>query len=220
MSNLKRIHKDKNPVFCVITPLLPGDKISKDTKITVKRNDYPFIWAAYESENNVAKNFKLGIQEIQQLRNVMFGIKKLPDFIIKVDNDTVWRRNTLDHMVDTLKEANENVAYSYVSFEYKGSINKAFPAVPFDSDKLRRMNYISSNSMFRTKILQEIPLVDDDKYKRLLDWAYYLKLLNNGYIGIPCERGYFVANSSSDSISSGSKEDFIKKYKRVVEDFI
>jgi len=43
MSGLKRVHKDKNPVFCVITPLKPGDKISKDTKVTVKRNDYPFI---------------------------------------------------------------------------------------------------------------------------------------------------------------------------------
>lgn len=42
-NNFKIVREDKNPVFCVITPLKSGDKISRDTKISVKRNKYPFI---------------------------------------------------------------------------------------------------------------------------------------------------------------------------------
>lgn len=220
---LKKIHGDKNPIFCVITPLKPGDKISKETKISVKRNNYPFIWVSYESDNNVARNFKLGFEELQSVGKSMFGYVKFPPYTIKIDNDCIWNRNTLDHMVDCLYSANRvtnEFAYSYVSFEYQGSVNQKFPARDFNPNDLRKMNYISSNSMFKSAILRKISIVDSDYYKRLLDWAYYLKLLNNGYLGVPCEKGYFVAKSSVDSISAGSKEDFHLKYSRVREDFV
>jgi len=210
---LKIIKEDKNPVFCVITPLKSGDKISKNTKISVKRNKYPFIWATYESENNVAKNFKFGLQELSKYR-------KLPLFTIKIDADTIWNRNTLDSMVDTLKDSHRNIAYCYCSFEYKGSVNQKFTAIDFDRNKLKKMNYISSNSMFLTEELEKIEIVTDDYYKRLLDYCYFLKLLNNGYVGVPDKRGYFVAISKGDSISAGGQKDFQLKYKRVQEDFV
>lgn len=212
-NNFKIVREDKNPVFCVITPLKSGDKISRDTKISVKRNKYPFIWATYESDNNVARNFKLGLQELEKHR-------KLPPFTCKIDNDTIWNRNTLDSMVNTLKDSSKNVAYCYCSFEYKGSVNQKFTAIDFDANRLRMGNYISSNSMFKTAVLKDFPLIDSDYYKRLLDYAYFLFLLNNGYIGIPDKKGYFIAISKGDSISAGGQKDFQIKYKRVQEDFV
>lgn len=209
---LKIIKEHKDPVFCIITPLRPEDKVSKDTKISVKRNKTPFIWATYQSEGNVAHNYKMGLQALSEHT-------KLPLYAVKIDNDTVWQRNTLDNMVNVLKTSPDNIAYCYCSFEYKGSVNKKFPAKEFDANELRRMNYISSNSLFKTKVLEEVELVTDDKYKRLLDWAYFLKLLNNGYYGIPCKNGYFIAKASKDSVSAGGADDFKLKYKRVIEDF-
>ncbi len=210
---LKIVEKHKNPEICIITPLRPKDKISKETKISVKRNKKSFVWATYKGNNNVAKNFQLGISELK--KHI-----KLPTCAIKIDNDTKWQRNTLDHMAETLNRSAENIAYTYVSFEYQGSVNQKFNADSFDPDRLRKMNYISSNSMFKTEILERIELVTDDYYKRLLDWAYFLKLLNNGYLGIPCNKGFFVAKSSVDSISAGGKDEFLTKYTRVKEDFI
>lgn len=211
---LNILRQDKNAEFCIITPLKPGDKVSRDTKISVKRNKKPFIWATYESDNNVACNFKLGLQELK--KHV-----KIPPYTIKLDNDTVWNRNTLDYMVKTLDEYPfENIAYCYTNFEYKGAVNQKFPAKQFNENALRRMNYISSNSMFKSAILEEFPIIDSDYYKRLLDWAYYLHLLNNGYIGIPCQMGYFVATASEVSLSAGGAQDFQLKYNRVKKNFV
>lgn len=210
---LNILRQDKNAEFCIITPLKPGDKISRDTKISVKRNDKPFIWATYESDNNVARNFKLGFQELK--KNV-----KMPPYTIKIDADTLWSRNTLDNMVNVLSNTSKYIAYCYCSFEYKSVINQKFPAKEFNSKSLQKMNFISSNSMFKTAILEEIELVTDDYYKRLLDYCYFLKLLNNGYIGIPCQMGYFIATVNEDSISAGGSQDFKLKYNRVKKDFI
>lgn len=211
------IHKDKNPEFCIITPLRVNDKISKETKTSVKRNKTPFVWGSYKSDMNIVKNFKAGIAE---LKNVV----KIPNFIIKIDNDTIWNRYTLDHMVSLLKKSvtlsDKKIGYCYCSFEYRGAVNHKFPAIPFDPNRLKQNNYISSNSMFVYDVIKNIEMPDDDYYKRLLDWAYYLKLLNNGIQGIPCQKGYFIAKSNPESISAGSANDFRLKRERVIKDFI
>lgn len=208
---LELIKNCKNPEILVITPLRVSDKISKETKISIKRNKVNFIWYSYSSNNNVAKNFSLALNEIKQ-------IISLPKYTIKIDNDTEWNRNTLDKLYNELEKSDKNVAYSYCGFEYYGSINYKFPVSSFDSNRLRQNNYISSNSLFKTKVLEDIPLITDDKYKRLLDWATYLNLLNHGYIGVPSD-GYFKAKSSKNSISAGSQEDFQIKRERVINDF-
>jgi hypothetical protein len=78
---LNLIKDCKNPEILVITPLRISDKISKETKISIKRNKVNFIWYSYSSNNNVAKNFSLALNEIKQLIS-------LPKYTIKIDNDT------------------------------------------------------------------------------------------------------------------------------------
>lgn len=211
---IKKVHQNskKNPEILIITPLRPTDKISKETKVSVKRNNTPFIWYSYSGEGNVMENFLQGKEKAGE------ELEKLPSYTIKIDNDTEWSRNTLDKMYSTLIK-HPFAFYCYCSFEYVGATNAKFPAIPFDPERLKKANYISSNTLFLTKILDEVPPPTDDYYQRLLDWAYYLKLLSHEYKGVPCPDGYFVAKSSEDSVSSRGIEDYKIKHKRVVQDF-
>ncbi len=210
---LEKIYQNskKSAKVLVITPLRPEDKISRETKVSLKRNETPFVWFSYKGDGNVMQNFWDGLLEVEKEIT-------LPKYTIKADNDTSWNRGTLDKLHNTLSNSSSHVAYSYCSFEYTGAVNAKFPAIPFDGNKLKRGNYISSNSLFKTKLLKEIPLVVDNYYMRLLDWAYYLKLANNGYIGVPSD-GYFIAKASKDSVSNKGVEDYKLKLERVKKDF-
>lgn len=206
------LHLDEFPEFSIVTPLKTGDSVSKSTEESVFKNETPFNWISVESENNVMKNFELGFFELLKR-------KQLAPYIIKIDNDTEWSDGTLDELYTALNKSSESIGYSYCGFQFKGHLNSAFQAIPFNRDKLKQGNYISSNSMFKSKVIYDVGLVTDDKYVRLLDWAFLLKCLNAGYTGIPCT-GFFIAHSSQNSISSRSKEDYEIKKNRVLKDFL
>lgn len=210
---LKEIVRGIKPRYLIITPLKFDDKISSNTKITIKRNKVPFSWYSYQSDGNVVENFVKGMEKSLKL------FKTCPKYIIKVDNDTTWNRKTLDNMYYCLEKSKDNVAYTYCGFEFSGAVNQKFPFHPFIPERLQQGNYISSNSMFKINILKKYKPITNQKYKRLLDWAYYLHLLNNGYIGQPC-KGYFVADTKPSSISAGNAEEYKTIFERVKKDFI
>ena len=105
------------------------------------------------------RNFEIGFFELLKR-------KQLATRIIKIDNDTEWTEDTLEEMSFVLQESDNNVAYTYCSFQYKGTINNSFPAIDFNGEKLKQGNYISSNSMFKSKVIYDIGLVTDDQYVR------------------------------------------------------
>ena len=209
---IKVLHLSESPEFSIVTPLKTGDSISNATKDSVFKCCVNFNWISVESDNNVMKNFEIGFFELLKR-------KQLADHVIKIDNDTEWTEDTLEEMTFVLQESDDNVGYSYCSFQYKGAINNSFPAIDFNVEKLKQGNYISSNSMFKSKVIFDIGLVTDDQYIRLLDWAFLLKCLKNGYIGKP-SAGFFTAYSSKDSISARSTEDYNIKKERVLKDFL
>jgi hypothetical protein len=209
------ICENKNSKVLVITPLLPGHKISKETKKTIKRNNIPFTWISYEGNNNIPTNVQNGLNEYRKCS------KSLPTCILPLDRDIVLGRNMIDRMFIAMSILPEEVAYVYVNFEFKGTVNKQFPAQAFDINKLVFNNYISSNSLIRLKCLDAVGgFVTDDKYKRLLDWCMWLKFYQHGYIGMPCPIAKFVAISSENDISAGTAEDFELKRRRVMTDFV
>lgn len=205
------LHLSESPEFSIVTPLKTGDSISVVTKDSVFSCEIPFNWISVESDNNVMRNFELGFFELLKR-------KVLAKNIIKIDNDTEWTDDTLAEMSFVLNNSEQNVGYAYCSFGYKGFINNQFPAINFNEEKLRKGNYISSNSMFKSQVIYNLGLVTDYQYVRLLDWAFLLKCLNAGYIGKPCA-GYFTAHSTKNSISSRSMEDYNIKKERVMRDF-
>jgi hypothetical protein len=211
---IKIVKECKNPQILVVTPLLPDHGISKNTKISINRNKTPFYWITSSGDNNIPTNSLNGIKWFKN----RFG--SLPSFYIMIDRDIDAGRGMLDKLYERLKDTPSNIGYCYATFQFKGHINHDFPAMPFNINRLLQANYISSNSMFKSNVIEDVGLVTDEKYKRLLDWAFLIKCFDNGYIGIPEPRAYFVANSTKDDISARSSEDYKIKYRRVFEDFI
>jgi len=212
---LKIIKKDSNSKLLVVTPLLSGGhKINRETKIGIKRNDVPFTWISYESANNTAKNFQLGIDNYRK-------IYKIPDYVIMIDRDINPNRHMLDNMYNYIENSDDHIGYVYANFIFTGTINAQFVNIKFDPFKLMRSNFISSNSMIKTKVLDEIGgVVTDNKYKRLLDWCLWLKMLKFGYHGKLCDKAFFEVKSDPDSVSAGGRVDYQIKYKLVLEDFV
>jgi len=211
MQKITVIKESKNPKVLVVTPLLPGHKISKETKVTIKRNSIPLTWISSMGRNNIPTNLQKGLEYYEG---------KLPPYYIMIDNDIILGRHMIDRMVGVLdKRKSDNIAFAYASFKFKGVVDKKFPAEPYAINRLLQHNYISSNSLFRSNIVMNIGLVTDNNYVRLLDWCMLLKLLYHGYYGMPCPNANFIAKSSESDISAGSNEDYeIKRY-RVLQDF-
>lgn len=211
---LKTIKEDENPQVLVVTPLLLNHKISRETKKTIKRNKTPLVWITSEGNNNIPTNAEIGIKWYK-------NCKKLPPYFLMLDNDIILGRNMIDRLVKCLSSSSDEVAYAYGSFEFKGSFNRKFPAETFDINRLAQHNYISSNSLIKLNKLDEIGgLIKDNRYKRLLDWALWLKFFYHGYYGIPCPNAKFVAKASDKDISAGSQQDYDTKRERVLQDFV
>jgi len=212
---LKIIKKSNNPRYLVITPLKTGDKISKITKKTIKRNDIPFNWISYEAANNIPTNTQLALNKYNE------DIR----YIIKIDNDINASRNMLDIMYTTLVQSqklNPNIAYCYPKFKYilKDGRQIDFSNNTFDVNKLLQSNYITSNSMIDRQLLYKVGnLVIDNQYERLLDWALWLRFLYYGYIGIPCSKS-FETPLNDNNISARGEEDYKIRYERVYKDFV
>lgn len=212
---LRIIKKSNNPKYLVITPLKEGDKISKVTKKTIKRNEIAFDWVSYEAANNIPTNTQLALQEYN---------KKIR-YIIKIDNDVNASRNMLDIMYSTLTETqkiNSSIAYCYPKFKYvlKNGREIDFSNNAFDVNKLMQSNYITSNSMIDRTLLNKVGgFVTDSQYVRLLDWALWLRFLYYGYIGIPCNKS-FETPLNEGNISARGQEDYNLKYSRMRKDFI
>ncbi len=213
MNQIDILKEDKNPQVLVVTPLLPGHKVSRDTKISIKRNETPFVWLTSQGNSNIPTNAQLGINRYKSNH-------KLPPYYLMIDRDIILGRGMIDRLVKKISTSTKPDVYAYASFEFRGYVNQKFPARPYDINMLTQHNYISSNSLFRMDILEEVGLVTDDKYKRLLDWAFLLKLHLNGYQGIPVPDAKFVAISTGTDISAGSPEDYQIKRDRVLEDFV
>lgn len=211
---IKIIQEVKDPEILVVTPLLSGHKISGVTRKTLKRNDIPFFWLASEGNQNIPKNALEGIEWYKK----QYG--KLPYYYMMIDRDIEAGRGLLDRLYNKLESTPLSVGFSYATFQFKGHINADFPAMPYDINRLIQANYISSNSMFVSSVIEDVGLVTDDKYRRLLDWAFLLKCYRHGIIGVPEPKAWFIAHSGKDDISAGDSQDYHIKYKRVFDDFV
>lgn len=209
------VNECKDPEVLVVTPLLPDHEVSRETKVSMKRNKTKYTWVKSYGDNNIPTNAMEAVKWYKSFKN-------LPPFYLMVDRDITMGRGMIDKLVAKLKKFSwtDKIGYAYASFEFKGYVNQKFPADPFDINRLLQANYISSNSMFRSEVIEKVGLVTDDKYKRLLDYAFLLKCFKMGYLGVPVPEASFVAKSTKSDISAGSQQDYVIKYKRVFEDFI
>jgi hypothetical protein len=212
-NRLKIIKKCNDPKVLVITPLKKGDKISKDTKKSIKRNKTPFEWISLCEDNNPAMNTSIAYKK---------WIKDNGDvpYVLKIDNDINASRKYIDKLYQCLLN-NPKFAYAYSAFEFTGAINVKFPLRKFDPVLLRKQNYISSCSLIDTTKLKKVKgFVTDNKYKGLLDWALWLKFLNFGFEGLPVDNCFFNAFSKPSSISCWPTGNYMKTREKIINDFV
>jgi len=213
---MKILHQSNKPIILVITPLYTNHKISGETKITIKRNNVPYTWISYMSEHKHAMNVQKGLNSYRKYTG---GV--VPPYIFVLDRDIILGRKLLDKLYKTLSEADPSVGWCYCPFQYKGHINISFPPIEFDIRKLLVSNYISSNSLYRTSMVDRVGgfVVDEDVH-RLSDWAMWLKCYKAGYVGKLCADTSFTAMSTKDDISAGSNEEYKRTKEIIIERFI
>jgi len=202
------------PQILVITPLKEGDSISRDTKKSLKRNKTPFEWISVMGKGNAYKN------TAEAYRWYRKNHKSMPPFVIKIDNDLTTSRGMLDKMYNTLLGADKKCGYSYSSFEFYGAINFTFPARRFDPVLLQKQNYISSCSLIRSELVDRYGFITDDSLVGLLDWCFFINLLNKGYVGIPVKDTHFKAFSTPTSVSCWPNGGYEETVKRVLDKFV
>jgi hypothetical protein len=211
---LKIVKECKNPAILVITPLAPGRKISSQTKASIQRNYIPYVWASWESPHYHARNVQDGINAYKK----EYG---LPEYIQVLDDDIILNRHTLDRFHRVIVESPDNIGFVYCPFSYRGHINISFPAISYDIHRLMRGNWISSNSLYKAKVIEEVGgFVIEDDTQRLSDWALWLRMYLHGYIGELCPNTSFVAVSSPKDLSAGSTEEYRRAEALIIERFV
>jgi GT2 family glycosyltransferase len=177
------------------------------------------VWISFESAAKHAANVQAGLDAYKE------KYKTFPPYIQILDRDIILGRNYLDKMLATLQRARSRVdtkiGFAYSPFEYKGFINAKFPPLPYNIKALSQMNYISSNSLYVSSVVEEVGgFVTEEKYHRLSDWAMWLKMYRFGYTGELCPNTAFIAVSSQGDISAGSHEEFVTTRNLIIEDFV
>ena len=171
--SLKILHEDKNAKILIVTALYTGHAVSGETKTTIRRNKTPYIWISYMSDGKHATNVQ---KAISAYRKKVGGI--IPPYIFVLDRDIICGRHMLDKMINVLGKADKNIGFCYCPFEYSGHINIKFPPMEYDINTLVHGNYISSNSLYKTSMVERVGgFVVEEKYHRMSDWAFFIKSL-------------------------------------------
>jgi len=116
------------------------------------------------------------------------------EFVIFLDADMRLRPDALQKLTEALDQRHE-AAYAYSSFRYGW---KFFRCGPFDADRLRRMNFISTASLIRRERFPRF----DETLRRFQDWDLWLTMLEAGDTGVWVPEALFTARVRRGGISS------------------
>ena len=97
-------------------------------------------------------------------------------YILFSDADIQWEPDGIERLVLALK-ADIYASYAYGPYEMGGKVQCN---LTFDAMYLKQQNYISTMSVIKRDYFLGF---DEDLY-RLVDWALWLKMLQNGHTGL------------------------------------
>lgn len=104
-------------------------------------------------------------------------------YLLFCDADTRLSKNMIEKMLDTLVTHPE-ASYCYSNFKFGVH---TFDLFPFDPERLRRENYISTMSLIR----REAFIGFDEKLQRFQDWDLWKRMLDRGLTGVWCPERLF-----------------------------
>ncbi|NJO61965.1 MAG: glycosyltransferase [Richelia sp. RM2_1_2] len=145
----------------------------------------------------------------QKKRNEGF-LKSTQPYVFIMDDDILLPRNLLQKMVWAL-EKNPSKGYAYCG--YHGIVlhphthpmrgNFQIPSMPFNGQRLRQGNYISTMSLIRRECF---PMFDES-LRRYQDWDLYLTMLERGIEGVFIPETKFYAYYLDEGITSNTNNE-------------
>lgn len=131
---------------------------------------------------------KLPHRGVQAARN--YGAEKASgDFLLFSDADVIFEPEALASYFQALSDHQE-ASYAYCDYQRIGIVHSEHKAIPFDGDRLKERNYISTISLLRRQDF----LGFDEKIRRLTDWDIWLNLwIKHGKIGVYIPKKLFRA---------------------------
>lgn len=118
------------------------------------------------------------------------------EYLLMSDADIHWYSDALFTLLATL-DYYPHCSYSYGQYEMGGKI---YCKRDFNTDALRQGNFISTMSLIRRKDFPESGF--DENIKRLQDWDLWLTMLEQGKIGVNCNKILF-STAIREGISCG-----------------
>lgn len=149
-----------------------------------------------------------------QKRNEGFA-KSTQPYVFFCDDDILLRKDALEKLYKLLQD-NPSKAYAYTG--YHGIVmhpqthpmrgNFKIASIPFNAERLKQGNYISTMALVRRECLPN-PKPFDESLKRLQDWDLWLTMLENGYEGIllPDMKNMYHAYYLDEGITSNGNNE-------------
>lgn len=185
------------PLVSVIIPCYQSEKTLNDTIKDVFSQTYSNIEiicvndGSTDSTPDILNNYRSKIIYINQknsgapsARNNGFSISK-GEFILFCDDDVNLKKDMIEKMLKKLDE-NPDKAYCYSNFKF--GIH-TFDLFPFDAEKLKKENYISTMSLIR----REKFIGFDESLKKYQDWDLWKRMLDKGDEGVWYPERLFTA---------------------------
>ncbi len=129
------------------------------------------------------KTYHIAHAGAAKARNFGFA-KSTGQYIFFCDSDVVFLKNNALEKMLAMLETHTDKGYCYAAFKYG---LKTFPLFPFDAEKLKHNNYISTMTLVRRSALEKLVFPNlpfDEALKRFQDWDLWLALLEKGETGV------------------------------------
>lgn len=190
---------------------LPISVIVPTTKDSLRKEFFEnFVFPQIEANEPIEIIVNDDLGGAPKKRNDGFN-KSTQPFVFFCDNDILLPKTHLKKLYDALIK-NPNAAYAYSG--YVGVVidtknhplkqNYAIPTIPFNAERLKAGNYISTMSLIRR---EAFPMFDEN-LKRLQDWDIYLTMLKRGFKGIAVSNNEFYAYYLDSGITSNNNSEF------------
>jgi glycosyltransferase involved in cell wall biosynthesis len=120
----------------------------------------------------------------QKARNLGFSLSS-GNFVIFLDADIFMKPTMLKELRDILN-AHPEASYAYCGFRFGIA---RFRGEPFDSERLRRINFIHTSALIRRSDFPGF----DESIRRFQDWDLWLTMLERGKTGVGVNKILFFA---------------------------
>jgi glycosyltransferase involved in cell wall biosynthesis len=182
--------------------------------MSTKRTDffYNFVYPSLEANMPAEIIVNDNVGGAPKKRNDGFE-KSTQPYVFFCDDDILLPANYLERMMKLLKD-NPTKAYAYTG--YHGIVlhphthpmrgNFKIPSLPFNAERLKQGNYISTMALVRRECLPK-PKPFDESLKRLQDWDLWLTMLENGHEGILLPNSEYFAYYLDEGITSNNNNE-------------